>query len=146
MPYILFAFGIALGVFGLYRFFVNAQPKQIVSLFLSAFFVIICGALIFLSITGRLPAALALLGSVWPLALVFWRTKQKPVHPRPAAASSSAMTRAEAFAVLGLKDDSTSDEIREAHRTLIAKIHPDQQGSDWLAARVNQARDILLGP
>jgi hypothetical protein len=54
------------------------------------------------------------------------------------------MTREEAYAVLGLKPGATADEVRDAHHRLMKKLHPDQGGSDYLAARVNQARDILL--
>jgi hypothetical protein len=55
------------------------------------------------------------------------------------------MTRAEALAVLGLTDGATEDDIRAAHRRLMRAAHPDQGGSDWLAVRINQARDVLLG-
>lgn len=54
------------------------------------------------------------------------------------------MSRAEALEVLGLAEGATSEEIRAAHRRLMRAAHPDQGGSDWLAARINQARDILL--
>jgi DnaJ family protein C protein 19 len=55
------------------------------------------------------------------------------------------MTRAEAYQVLGLKQGATEAEIRDAHRRLMMAAHPDHGGSDWLATRINQARDILLG-
>ena len=38
----------------------------------------------------------------------------------------------------------SDEQIQEAYKTLIKKNHPDQQGSEWLAARINQARDLLL--
>jgi DnaJ family protein C protein 19 len=59
--------------------------------------------------------------------------------------SSGAMSRPEAYEVLGLRPGATEAEIRDAHRRLMRGAHPDAGGSDWLAARVNQARDILLG-
>jgi hypothetical protein len=62
---------------------------------------------------------------------------------RPPAAT--AMTRDEAYAVLGLKPDAAAAEIKAAHRRLMQLVHPDHGGSDWLAARLNQARDLLLG-
>jgi hypothetical protein len=55
-----------------------------------------------------------------------------------------AMTRQEAYQVLGLQPGASELEIREAHRRLMRGAHPDAGGSDWLASRVNQARDILL--
>ena len=58
---------------------------------------------------------------------------------------SGLMSRAEAFEVLGLQPGVSEAEIREAHRRLMRGAHPDTGGSDWLAARINQARDILLG-
>ncbi len=60
-------------------------------------------------------------------------------------ASGSAMTREEAALILGVGVNSTAEEIRDAHRRLIAKNHPDTGGSEYLAAKINQARDILLG-
>ena len=52
--------------------------------------------------------------------------------------------RDEALQILGLSGDPSREEIIAAHRRLINKLHPDRGGSDFLAARVNQARDILL--
>ncbi len=56
-----------------------------------------------------------------------------------------AMGRDEALAVLGLDADATDDDVREAHRRLIANLHPDRGGSDYLAAQINRAKDTLLG-
>jgi len=54
-------------------------------------------------------------------------------------------SRAEALAVLGLQDDATEEDIIAAHRALIQKCHPDRGGNDYLAAKINQAKDQLLG-
>jgi len=63
----------------------------------------------------------------------------------PPRSSGGAMTRDEAYAVLGLHPGATEADIRDAHRRLMRGAHPDSGGSDWLASRINQARDVLLG-
>jgi DnaJ-class molecular chaperone len=54
------------------------------------------------------------------------------------------MSQEEAYQILGLEAGAKSEEIIRAHRTLMKRIHPDQGGTNYLAARVNEAKDTLL--
>jgi hypothetical protein len=58
---------------------------------------------------------------------------------------SAEMTAIEAYAVLGLNDKATDEEVIAAHRKLMLKLHPDRGGSNYLAAKINQAKNFLVG-
>jgi hypothetical protein len=74
-----------------------------------------------------------------------WRDGGEDRAKPGGTASPGTMGREEAFAVLGLATGASEAEIREAHHRLMLKVHPDHGGSDYLAARLNEARDVLLG-
>jgi hypothetical protein len=80
---------------------------------------------------AKLLFLLALVAGAW----LWWKRGQR---------LRSAMPPSEARALLGVGDKASLQEIRDAHRRLIARVHPDAGGSAELATRVNAARDALL--
>jgi DnaJ family protein C protein 19 len=100
-----------------------------------------------LLISGRGPLAVSGLVMFGPLIWQRWRAAHSGHSQRsqsPPRRASGSMTVEEAWQVLGLQPGADSDTIRAAHRRLMRGAHPDGGGSDWLAARINQARDLLL--
>lgn len=67
---------------------------------------------------------------------------QRGPGPQP---GGGAMTREEAYQVLGLQLGASPEEIKDAHHKLMLKNHPDQGGSTYIATKINQAKELLLG-
>jgi hypothetical protein len=73
-----------------------------------------------------------------------WREASR-AQGNAASGNSDAMSREEALAILGLAEGAGEAEIREAYHRLMMKLHPDKGGSAYLAAKLNRARELLLG-
>lgn len=95
------------------------------------------------------PQSLALLETYLDRRAPAWREDGQSNAGRggsaePGRADRGAMTEEEAYEVLGLQPGADEAAVRSAHRTLMKRLHPDQGGSGYLAARVNQAKDVIL--
>ena len=153
---------LALGLFTLFLFlgglraFEQASVTTIKSFFL---WVLALGGIslaLLLILTGREGIAFGALALAGPVIWNRFRASSGASHWASAFTSSAGtsspgtgggpMTREEAYQILGLAAGAGEAEIRAAHHRLMRAAHPDSGGSDWMAARVNQARDVLLGP
>jgi hypothetical protein len=164
LPLLLLAIGAAVALALAARWFARADPKAVVRmarwLALGA-----GGALaLFLLATGRF-SSVVLTVPVLVAAFLDWHrligrllgsgrtpTGGQAGHPDapgearpPRPPDPRAMTHAEAWALLGLQPGAGPEAVKAAHRRLMKLHHPDQGGSTALAARLNAARDRLLG-
>ena len=140
----IFALLVLMGALGAF------SRAQVASIRQFAFWILAIGGLLLsvLLLFTRGPAGLGTLVLLGPLLWSWVGQARVGAAPRGAgrrAAPGGRMTREEAFQVLGLKPGAGEAEIRAAYHRLMRAAHPDVGGSDWLAARINQARDVLLG-
>lgn len=123
-------------------FLVKANPKTIVT-FLKVFAIAIFIALaLLLVISGRFYTLLPF-AAVIPIVIPGFR-KRNSQKKDSYDSDDTKMSLKEAYDVLGLKEGVNRQEIIEAHRRLIKKIHPDQGGTDYLARKLNEAKQQLL--
>ncbi len=115
----------------------------------TALVVLAIGILVALMATGKISAVAAALGTLLILAarllqvwILYLNVKGKGGSSSPSR--KTKMTKAEAYQILGLKPNASQEEIRKAYKDLMTKVHPDHGGNDYLAARLNEAKDILL--
>ena len=146
--------GLGLGALGLLLWAANAFSRaSIASLKALLAWVVALGGLALgtmLLLTGRGASAIAAGVFLGPLAWSWWQEAhgkpgaQHPGGQRPGQVRRGKMDRAEALDVLGLADPVSDADVRAAWVRLMRVAHPDGGGSHGLAARVNQARDVLL--
>jgi hypothetical protein len=146
MPFLIGAFGIVLLIL-LFRIGITTEPKKLARLSRYTAIGVLSALSIFLGVTERWAPAIFLAGVAWFLLQGgrLWPAGRPDERDVPRSEpSTSRMSRAEALRVLGLQEGATADEIRAAHRKLILNNHPDKGGSDYLASKINEAKDVLL--
>ncbi|MDQ2075652.1 molecular chaperone DnaJ [Marinimicrobium sp. ABcell2] len=117
------------------------------------------GVLIFMALTGRLHWLVAVLGAMVPVVkfllaiglqmFPLWRQRRQQQQQQGHSPAQQGMTTDEAMATLGLKEKFKREELTrpvvvDAHRRLMQRLHPDRGGSDYLAAKINEAKEVLL--
>ena len=90
------------------------------------------------------PDSVQLLDAYLDRRFADWRDADEPADAGGAAPSAPSMDKRQALQVLGLAEGATQTEVVDAHRRLMQKLHPDRGGTDYLAATLNQAKDVLL--
>ena len=131
--------------------YTRARPRELVKGIRFSGGVLLGLVTVALAVTGRIGLAFLAAAGAW--ALLTGTTPPWLGGPRNPGDTGSrdvppnrrgTMSRAEALHVLGLEAGATEEQIRAAHRRLILQIHPDKGGSTYLAAKINEAKDVLL--
>ncbi len=138
--------GLLAGLIVLGKKLVHADPRVVARWLRRILFV--GGILIALAFLARGAVFLALPIFVGALGLLAGgrrgsRTKGDGYQSRPRPPSTD-MSVDDALDILGLEPGADARAVQEAHRRLLKATHPDHGGSDWLAARINRAKDVLL--
>ncbi len=132
-----------LAIWGLFYLFVTAPPKRVVQ-WIQLILALIIGLVgLILLWRGRLDFLFMLLALFFPWVQAYLN-RRLAAKTQSQNQSSAAMSPAEALKILGLEAGADDAQIRAAHKRLMQAAHPDAGGSEWVAARLNQARDILL--
>lgn len=134
------------------RWGLNTSPRNLRWTGLAILAFICLAAAVFLALRGQLggaaafaTGAMALYGRYrWIKGIIDRITAAGRQTGGRAASASAVSSEEEALAVLGLKPGASREEVLTAHKRLMRLVHPDRGGTDYLAAKINQARDILL--
>jgi hypothetical protein len=145
MYVIILLLGVVISYFALSSY-LNTQPKNFNNIFRKVLAVVLGVAAFFILIKGNIAVA----GVLATAAVLSWQgalwtyLSSKVAGPQVANKEEQSMTKKEALEILELTGSPSKEDIKAAHHRLMMKIHPDQGGSGYFAAKLNQAKDILL--
>ncbi len=148
-------------VFFIIRKFIKTPPEIISLIIKKTGLLLLIIAVIFLAVTGRLNWIFALVGVLFAFSIrilpwiarfmpqlhrlwLAFRKNKPQSSSKQSGRNTGKMTQLEAYEILGLDSTASREQIIMSHRKLIQKLHPDRGGSDYLAAQINQAKDVLL--
>ncbi|MDX2425139.1 MAG: aconitate hydratase [Cycloclasticus sp.] len=148
--------GIVFGALYLVRWFLTTPAENVAATIRKSLWLLLGLGLIVLAVSGRLNIIFAFIGSAIPLIArhlpnvlrllgivkTIKTAQEKPQKPTPP--TSQQMSQKEAQDILGLAADATKEQVSEAHKRLMQKLHPDKGGSAHLASQLNQAKATLL--
>jgi DnaJ domain len=136
----------------------NTPPEQRKKLYLKVGIGLTAAVLLLLALMGRIhwigglvAAMVPVVRAAFPYLLRFLPFFQQHISNKPQAEQQAPPQQAqvnvsldEAYQVLGLEPGADKEAVIDAHRKLIQKMHPDRGGNDFLAAQINQAKEVLI--
>ena len=153
MPILILILGALLLIWGVSKY-LSSKPENFNNIFSKTLAVVFAGVAFLILIKGNIAEAVVLAtgavlswqGSLW--TYLQSKAEQSTIGPDNEKVrknkSSHDMSINEALEILELKGNPTPEEIKAAHHKLMMKIHPDQGGSGYFAAKINQAKELLL--
>lgn len=145
MQFIILILGAIILYFALSKY-LNKKPEQFNDMFRKVLAVVLGVVAFIILIKGNVAVA----GVLATAAVLSWQgslwtyLRAKADGPHLAQNKNEDMSREEALTILELSGSPSVEEIKAAHHRLMKKIHPDQGGSGYFAAKLNQAKDLLL--